>query len=85
MRLRKNYTCVLFQSSLNTSELACFQLILFQFNKIILLALLSSLLDSYFSQLGKILGEFTVNVVLDLYGIVTGLLESVVFLQIVCG
>ena len=53
--------------------------------KIILLALLSSLLDSYFSQLGKILGEFTVNVVLDLYGIVTGLLESVVFLQIVCG
>ena len=94
LRLRRNHTCVLFQSSLNTSTLLwCFMshspLLPVDINPIQQrhsLSLATSL-DWCFYQLGEKLSKSIVNVVLDLYGISSSHLESAGFRNCVwvCG
>lgn len=94
LRLRRNCTCVLFQSSLNTSTLLwCFMshspLLPIDTNPIQQNHSLSfaASLDLCFYQLGEKLSKSVVNVVLDLYWIASSLLESIVFRNCVwvCG
>lgn len=94
LRLRRNRTCVLFQSSLNTSTLLwCFMshspLLPIDTNPIQQNHSLSfaASLDLCFYQVGEKPSKSVVNVVLDLYGIASSLLESTVFRNCVwvCG
>lgn len=94
LRLRRNRTCVLFQSSLNTSTLLwCFMshslLLPIDINPIQQNHSLSfaASLDLCSYQLGEKLSKSVVNVALDLYGIASNFLESAVFRKCVwvCG